>query len=448
MEKKVKGWKIATIIIAIITVAAITTLSIFLGNISKDRAALGGSLENMYQRAYYELVANINNIEIGFSKLMITSSKPTQIELLNDIAKNSHLAGVALSTLSAENYGVLNTTRYVNQTGDFAIYLVNELSRGNEITQDDKDILERLYQMTRDIGDTISDINNEIAKGEFNFTDSLKEKDNVFGKVFMDLEESIVNYPALIYDGPFSTALLEKEAKALTGDDITEEEGVTIIRQRLEEFNIKDIKFTGKCESHFTCFSYMAKTEKDEEVNIDLTVKGGHMVMFNVSRSVNEPKYKPEECAELAEQYLIDLGYSDMKSVWVSNYNSIIYVNLAPIVNDVVWYPDLVKVKISSNDGELIGVESLSYIYNHTERNLSKPFISESQARANISTDINVETSRMALIPYKKGNEVLTYEFSGRSSDDSLYYIYVDVLTGEEVQILRVIDSDEGTLLL
>ena len=169
--------------------------------------------------------------------------------------------------------------------------------------------------------------------------------------------------------------------------------------------------------------------------------------MLNVSKTVEEPSLSPEECAELAEQYLESMGYQNMKSVWVSNYNSTIYVNLAPIIDGIVWYPDIIKVKISSGDGELLGFEALSYIFNHTDRTLPAVSISESVARASLSTDITVETARLALIPYKDGSEKLTYEFSGRSGD-ALYYVYVDVASGEEVKVLRVIDSDEGTLLL
>jgi germination protein YpeB len=309
-------------------------------------------------------------------------------------------------------------------------------------------MLDSLYKMTRQIGDELAKISTEIAKGDFNFAEMLDVEDGILSEVFMGLEESIVEYPALIYDGPFSSALLEKEAKGLEGEeDITKEEGVTIINEMLEDLELKNVKYKGDCKSYFDCFNYEAETADGETVSIDLSVKGGKLISLNISRDVEEPKYSPEECALLAEQYAEDLGFEDMKSVWVSNYNSIIYVNLAPVVNDIVWYPDLVKIKIASNDGKLLGVEALSYTYNHIERNLSSPSVSESQARSAISASIKVETARLALIPYNGGTELLTYEFSG-TSGDSVFYVYIDAETGEEVKVLRVIDSDEGTLLM
>lgn len=447
MERKLKGFKIATIVVSIIAVAAITTLSIFLGVASRDRAALGNDIEGMYQRAYYELISNINSIEINLSKLLYTSSRTSRIELLSEIAKNSQMASTALSTLSAENFGIVNTTRYINQTGDFAAYLLKEVADGKGISEDDYEIIGTLYEMTVKIGNELAKINDEINKGEYNFTERLKMNDDIFIQIFTNLEEQIVNYPALIYDGPFSAAMLEKEPKGLTGEDITQEQGVAIINELLHEFGVKDIKFTGENNSYFMMYNYEATYANGDNVAIELSKKGGHLVMLNVSRAVEEPELTPEECAELAEQYLRELGYNNMKSVWVSNYNSIIYINLAPEINGIIYYPDLVKVKIASNDGELLGVEALSYIYNHTTRTLPTVALSESEARSRITTKITVETGRLALIPHSKGKEYLTYEFSGRVNDN-LYYIYIDVTNGEEVRILRVIDSDEGTLLM
>lgn len=447
MDKKTKRFKIATIVISIVSVAAITTLSIFLGVTSKARASVGNDLENIYHRAFYELLSDVNALEISYSKLMVTSSKNMQIEILNDIAKDSHMAGVSLSTLSAQNYGVINTTRYINQAGDFAMSLVNNLVKGNSLTEADYDMLESLHKMTKEMGDELRKISDEIAKGKYAFIKKLNDDKDVFAQVFKGLEESIVEYPAMIYDGPFSTALLDKKAKGLPEKEITAEEGVSIINAMLKDYKIKDVKHTGDCKSFFDCYNYEGKTQGDESVSIDLSKKGGRLISLNIPRTVNEPKYSPEECAKLAEQHAKKLGFENMESVWVSNYNSVIYVNLAPVINNVVWYPDLVKVKISSNNGELVGVEALSYAYNHIERQIEAPVVSEAQARAGISTRIKVETCRLALIPYKDGKEILTYEFSGKS-DDSVYYVYIDAKTGEEIKVLRVIDSDEGTLLM
>ena len=243
MERKNKKVKAALIIVSVIAVCAIATLSVFLGLEANKRTAYGADLENVYERAYYSLVANVNNMEISLSKLLVTTSSSTRIEVLNDITKNSYLAGEALSTLSAENYGVMNTTRYINQTGDFAAYLVHEVATGNDLDEEKRTIIRQLLEMTEKIGEELQKINSEIAKGDYNFLEGLSDDVNIFNEVFMGLEENIVEYPALIYDGPFSAALLEKEAKGLSGEELTEEQGAEKISELLADFGVTEINF-------------------------------------------------------------------------------------------------------------------------------------------------------------------------------------------------------------
>ena len=50
-------------------------------------------------------------------------------------------------------------------------------------------------------------------------------------------------------------------------------------------------------------------------------------------------------------------------------------------------------------------------------------------------------------IPLGNGNETLAYEFIG-TFNDSTYYIYLDANTLKEVEIYKVVITEEGTLLI
>ena len=96
--------------------------------------------------------------------------------------------------------------------------------------------------------------------------------------------------------------------------------------------------------------------------------------------------------------------------------------------------------------GIVTGVEALSYVLNHGERKLAEPSISKAQAQAVINGNLEVETSRTAVIPFD-GGEVLCYEFTG-SLDGRDYYVYVDAATGEEIEVLTVIGTAQGRALM
>ena len=64
-----------------------------------------------------------------------------------------------------------------------------------------------------------------------------------------------------------------------------------------------------------------------------------------------------------------------------------------------------------------------------------------------VSSNIELKSCRLALVPIGTSSEKLCYEFSGEY-DGSTYYIYIDAITGRQVEMFKVIESTEGTLLI
>ena len=53
----------------------------------------------------------------------------------------------------------------------------------------------------------------------------------------------------------------------------------------------------------------------------------------------------------------------------------------------------------------------------------------------------------LAVVPIGSESEKLCYEFSGRY-DGTLFYVYIDAKFGKQVEMFKVIDSNEGELLI
>ena len=132
-----------------------------------------------------------------------------------------------------------------------------------------------------------------------------------------------------------------------------------------------------------------------------------------------------------------------MQVVWSSSEGGECVVNLVPMQDGPILYPDIVKVKIRESDRMPIGLNSSHYAMNHRTRHILPPRVPQSVARGIVSLD-NVSQGRLALIPLRESAEVLAYEFE--CQQDGTYYIYVDAHTGEEVNILYVLD--DGAKLL
>ena len=160
-----------------------------------------------------------------------------------------------------------------------------------------------------------------------------------------------------------------------------------------------------------------------------------------------DDKTSIEQSVEIAKAFLEKVGYKSVKAVWTADSGNVIAINFASVINGVICYSDLVKVNVCRERGIVSGLEASSYIYNHTEREVPKASVTLSAAKQKVCGDIDIETSRLAIIPKGVDSEVLAYEFTGKSGG-STYYVYIDATTGKEVDIFKVIETTEGILLM
>ena len=112
-------------------------------------------------------------------------------------------------------------------------------------------------------------------------------------------------------------------------------------------------------------------------------------------------------------------------------------------------YPDMIKIKVSLQTGKVIGFEALEYIYNHNREDEVdySVTVTEEEVRALYDGKLDIRNVRLAVIPVGGGTEKLCYEVYG-VSDDYKYFVYVDAEKGVELQVMQVIDSDDGELLM
>ena len=78
-------------------------------------------------------------------------------------------------------------------------------------------------------------------------------------------------------------------------------------------------------------------------------------------------------------------------------------------------------------------------------RELPEAKITLEEARSKVNQRLEVSSSGLAVIPTELGTEVLCYEFKGNTADND-FIVYINAETGEEQDILMIINTPEGTL--
>ena len=402
-------------------------------------------LETAYRKSFYDTVAQVNSMDLDLSKALATSDGGAMQTYLVDVAVNSELAENNLQQLPIKDANKFYTTKIVNQVGDYAKYLNKKLIRGEKLSSTDRENLKNLYKANAALKDALQaameGMNDNFTFANMGDTDGNALLDNL-----NELQELSVEYPELIYDGPFSDGRDNREIKGLSGRKITEAEAVDIFIDIFADYSPQNVSYTGKGMGNISVFGVQGEI-KGDLIYAQITETGGKLITFSYSGSCGAIKYNDDAATEKALGFIGKTGVNGIKPVWINLSNNVYTINFAPETDGVIIYPDLIKVRVCAETGMIIGLEATGYYSNHTERTVEKPTIAKAQARTKVSEDISVETSRLAVVPTGESTETLCYEFSGTLNGD-IYYIYIDAKSGRQVEMFKVINSEEGTLLM
>ena len=194
------------------------------------------------------------------------------------------------------------------------------------------------------------------------------------------------------------------------------------------------------------CYNLEGKSD-NVIVYAQISKKGGKLIMFDYQGDCNEVVVESHEAVFKGLEFMQTLGIEDMQEVWYALADNIYTINYAYKTDGVIVYPDMVKIKVCAQTGKVIGFEAKSYYANHSQRSIDKPVLSVKSATEKVFEGINIESSRLTLIPLTKNTEKLCYEFSGEYNGDT-FYVYIDAISGSQVQMFKVVSGSTGTLLM
>ncbi len=403
-------------------------------------------LENTVERSFYDLVSYVDNIDVNMSKLMVSNDSGEQQRLLSDITVQASLASSDINELPLRDESKYYTTKYINQVADFSKYLNNKIIDGGKMSETDWQNLSELYKINMTLKSELTTLSSKIGEN-YEFVSLLNEdKDNVVLESFVTLEKGAVDYPQLIYDGPFSDSLDTSEVKGLSGEEISSDDAIDIFKSTFSQYDFDKAEIVGEVNGKIDCFAVEA-TDGDVRVYAEISKTGGKLVMFDCYADCTKSEFDLTSCIQKADEFLTALGFSDMKAVWTAESAATVYLNYAYVDNGVIVYPDMVKLTVCQERGVVSSFDATEYYLNHTKRAIGKAKITQEQAIKNLSTNLEVETIRLAVIPKGNDREILSYEISG-TFGGATYYVYVDAKSGNEAQIFRVVETTEGMLLM
>ena len=439
-------------IILIISIAIIIILAYLLFKKNKEVQLVN---TNLYNSNFYELVDYIQNVETYLSKSTISTSSTHSAETLTYLWREANLAQTYLSELPIQSQELENTSKFLNQVSDYSYALSRKNIKGEDLTEEELKNLEELHSYSLELENTLNELALELENGALSWKDLTKKDNGQFAQsvsssldIFDQLEQNFHKYSGLIYDGAFSEHLTSSNPKMIKGDEISEEDAAKKAKDFLGENNVSEISNLGANENaNILAYNFSIKNNDGKTTYISISKKGGYVIYSSFNREIKEQKLNYKEANNKALEYLKQKGFDNMKETYYLAENGILTINYAYVQQDIIMYPDLIKIKVALDNGEILGIETTGYLSNHEERNLKTAKITKEEAKKKLNKNLNIMSEKMAVIPTEYKTEIFCYEFKGKI-DDREFIVYINAETGEEEDILVIYNTPNGVLTM
>lgn len=466
IKQKLYDWKnrlkdrhMLTLIVTLITIIIIMALVIY-----KKQRDYRQIAENDYNMAFFELVDYVENVETYLAKSLISSTPEHGAETLTHVWREANLAQAYLAMLPIGSEELSNTSKFLNQVSDYSFSLSRKNIYNESLSDDDLENLKTLHNYSIELENTLNQLSADMTDGRISWGELTKKGNAVFATEvsniskdsFSNLEENFHEYAGLIYDGAFSEHLTSVEKKGLTGENIDEEKAKQIAIEFIGEDKIKEINNSGISENtDMPCYDFYIKlnneNEKDNNLVLSISQKGGHIVFMNYNRSVSAQTISDEKANEIGKEFLSNHGFKNMKETYFLNQEGVMTINYAysqsSEYGDITMYADLIKVKIALDNGEVLGIETSGYLNSHYERNIKNALISKEEAKKDLNKNLDIQSESLTMIPTQFQTEILCWEYKGKV-DDTEFLVYINAETGKEEDILVIKDTPNGTLTM
>lgn len=453
MTKKRMAYTLAVTMIVVFS----TTFAILM---TLERNDYRNYLQGEYSKSMYELLDAVENIEDSLAKSAVTGTREQRIIMFEEIFRYAATADDKLHSLPVPQETTNETSKFLTQVGDYSYSLVKASMNGNDITDEQLASIDALRNQSYNLKSELNNLLAEINEGRVKWGEIRKKASGVFAKneenlisgKFQTIQKQVVQYPTLIYDGPFSDNVLEINPKVNDLDMISENDARELVKKALGNDRISSMELrTVTDQSTIDVYSFNVKmkdSKEGENVVCEISKHGGKLVYILDGRSVNQPSVSPENAIEAGRNYLEGLGYKGMKSSYVLTYEDTVIVNYVFHVNDVPIYTDQINLKIALDNGSIIGLEAEKYLVTHVEnRQIPDAKVSQEKANEKVSKRLNIENVRLTVIPTDTNKEVLCYEYKGTYNDDT-FLVYINAESGEAERILKIVNTPNGQMTI
>ncbi len=412
-------------------------------------------IEQNYQRALSQLNDYMANLDMSLNKGIYATSVPQMQGLSKHMLQEANGAKLALEQLPVGFEQLTATNKFLSQVGHFCNSLTEQAEKGEPITEEQQETMKKLSQYSKEISKKLNELELAITDGRIKFMETTKvlkqantgvsyDADS-FSNALQGVEDGLADYPTLLYDGPFSDALNQQKPYFLEGKEFVSSQAAReAANSMLDKLGLKlDLDKSGEMDGRIPCYTFA-----NNHFTIYVTKTGGEILSFINSRSMTEATLTVEQAKDKGIEAIKKLGFANMELSYYDFNDGVVIMNFVDTQNGIVVYPDMVKIGIATDNGEVVLYDATGYIMNHRPRELTPVKITSDKAREGLSKFLTpIRQPRKVIIPTDGVSEVLCYEFLCEGENEQVL-VYINCETGYEQQISILLTDETGTLAM
>jgi len=438
--------------------------------------------EGQYGRAFHALIAHSEAIESRLGHLLVSKSRRQMLAALDDVRLQAFAAQEDLNQLPITTVPLSNVTVFLGRLKNTAQDLSSKMmdpsqggadtpagradtpAGGGELSEDDWRRLEDLAGQAAYTRDELTRLARLQQSGRMRWLDSERGSEMTYdGGRQHPLIKSLLRIdggykrigrsgaaqrPGV--DAPDGRAAAGAEPRGVAGG--AEPRGLVgrmvSPSEALEKAyaflgtNIKpgSARYVGEASGNFRTHHIEAVARAGQPLHLDLSQIGGLPHWMTAERPVKIKTLEEAQATARAGDFLRSwAGFPKMERVSYEEYFNAAVVTFAPEQDGVIMYPDLVRVKVALDDGEITGFTATDFLKNHAweGRQLTSPRFSVEEVPKKVSPRLKITQVARAVILNDRDEEVLTYEVRGKSGEAE-YKVFVNALDGTEERIEKI----------
>ena len=394
--------------------------------------------------AMEELYAAVAGLDHALEKSQYAMSPELLVSLCAETQSRAQAASAALGVLPLNSQEVEATAAFLSRAGDYSAYLLRYISAGGECADREWENLAKLSETAGLLEGNLARLRREVSSGRVALSPAALESGLPdFSQSMVEMEREFPEFPTMVYDGPFSDPEegtrppLSDSSEISRGDALLIGAGFLQVRPNLCECE-------GRADGDVPVWRI-----RSGDYTAHVSVHGGYALRILCDRTPARSVLTTEDALAKARNHLATRGFSSMTESYYSINDNIITVTYCYEKNRVLYYPDMVKVSVYLDNGDLAALDAESYVRSHTKpRDTLRPAVSVDAARELVSPSLTVLAERLAVIPSAGGEERLCHEFVCENAAGAHYLIYVNAATGHQEKILILLEDENGTLAI